>query len=153
MADPIPVPPPQTLATPPALQWIGAGTGVLDPVLPPEDSQGWVDVQGTYEAVLITLRLTTNDPDAGQILASVHAAASLIDQFLDRTVPLPSPPPGPVQTALEQLTIELYRRKDAPFNILNATVPEDVPVDVTGVGAIQSVAPMIQPWRQRWGFA
>jgi hypothetical protein len=58
-----------------------------------------------------------------------------------------------VQQALEQLTIELYRRKDAPFNLLNATVPEDVPVDISSLGAIQSVAPLIQPWKQRWGFA
>jgi hypothetical protein len=152
MSDPDPIPWVGTPATPPAVQWVG-GTIVVDPPAPPLDDQAWVDVTATYEAVLLSLRVTTADPDAAQILACITAAAALIDQFLDRTDPLPSPTPQPVQTALEQLTIELYRRKDAPFNLLNATVPEDVPVDITGVGAIQSVAPMIQPWKQRWGFA
>lgn len=150
MADPIPwtgTPP-----TPPAIEWVG-GVSVVEPPPPPLDDQSWVDVQATYESVLITLRVTTADPDAGIILDSITGAAALIDQFLDRTDPLPTPTPGPVQQALEQLTIELYRRKDAPFNLLNATVPEDVPVDITGLGAIQSVAPLIQPWKQRWGFA
>jgi hypothetical protein len=152
MSDPDPIPWVGTPATPPAVEWVG-GTIVVDPPAPPLDDQSWVDVQATYEAVLITLRVTTADPDAGIILESITGAASLIDQFLDRTDPLTSPPPGPVQQALEQLTIELYRRKDAPFNLLNATVPEDVPVDISSLGAIQSVAPLIQPWKQRWGFA
>jgi hypothetical protein len=120
---------------------------------PPLDDQSWVDLSLTYESVLLTLRITTADPDAAQIMFCIQAAASLIDQYLDRVTPLPQPPPQPVQTALEQLAVELYRRKDAPFSILNATVPEDVPVDITGTAAIQSVAPLIQPWRQRWGFA
>ena len=120
---------------------------------PPLDDQAWVDMVATYEAVLLALRVTTTDPDAEAIAFAIQAAASLIDQYLDRTDPLPSPPPAPVQAALEQLAIELYRRKDAPFSLLNATVPEDVPVDITGLAAIQSVAPLIQPWRQRWGFA
>jgi hypothetical protein len=141
-------------ATPPAVAWdTGGSVSTLPPVAPPLDDQSWVDVQATYEAVLLSLRLTVADPDAGQILFCVNSAASLIDQFLDRTTPLPSPPPAPVQSALEQLTIELYRRQDAPFNVLNATVPEDVPVDLTGQGALQSVAPILQPWKQRWGFA
>lgn len=150
MADPIPT----TVVplTPPAVEWIGAPVDVLDPP-PPLDDQSWVDVQATYEAVLLMLRVTVQDPDAEQILACVTAAASLIDQYLDRVEPLPSPPPGPVQQALEQLSVELYRRKDAPFSLLNATVPEDVAVDISGVTSIQSIAPLIQPWKSRWGFA
>ena len=152
MSEPDPIPWVGTPITPPAVQWLG-GVMVAEPPAPPLDDQSWVDVQVTYEAVLLSLRVTTNDPDAAQILNCITAAASLIDQFLDRTDPLPLPPPMPVQTALEQLTVELYRRKDAPFNLLNATVPEDVPLDISGTGAIQSVAPMIQPYKQRWGFA
>jgi hypothetical protein len=140
------------LATPPAAQWVGSAYS-LEPIAPPLDDQTWVDVQLTYEHVLLSLRITTADIDAEQVLACVTAAASLIDQYLDRLTPLPNPPPHPVQQALEQLSIELYRRKDAPFNLLNATVPEDVPVDIGAVGAIQSVAPLIQPWKQRWGMA
>ena len=151
MADPIPWS--GTTLTPPAVQWLGAGTSLPAVPAPPLDDQSWVNLEDTYEAVLLSLRVTTQDPDAAAILASIQAAASLIDQYLDRTDPLPAPPPAPVQTALEQLSIELYRRKDAPFALLNATVPEDVAVDITGQAALQSVAPLIQPWRQRWGFA
>jgi hypothetical protein len=153
MAGPDPIPWSGTTLTPPAVQWVDAGGELPAIPAPPLDDQTWVDMAATYEAVLLALRVTTNDPDADAILFAIQAAASLIDQYLDRTDPLPVPPPAPVQTALEQLSVELYRRKDAPFNLLNATVPEDIPVDITGVGAIQSVAPLIQPWRQRWGFA
>lgn len=153
MSEPDPIPWSGDTLTPPAVQWVGAD--ITPPVMPapPLDDQAWVDIPTTYEAVLLSLRVTAADPDAEAILFAIQAAASLIDQYLDRTTPLPIPPPAPVQAALEQLAVELYRRKDAPFSILNATVPEDVPLDLTGQAALQSVAPMIQPWRQRWGFA
>lgn len=152
MAGPDPIPWSGTTLTPPAVQWVSAPDPPAVPA-PPLDDQSWVNLEQTYEAVLLSLRVTTQDPDAAAILASIQAAAALIDQYLDRTDPLPAPPPQPVQVALEQLSIELYRRKDAPFALLNATVPEDVAVDITGQAALQSVAPLIQPWRQRWGFA
>lgn len=153
MSEPDPIPWFGTTATPPALSWAG-GVGVLPPVPPPLADSGWLDPVATYEAVLVTLRITQSDPDAAGIMAAMSSAVELVNQYLDRRTPLPGPPPpAPVQTAVEQLTVELYRRKDAPFNILNATVPEDVPVDITGVGSIQSVAPLLQPYKQRWGFA
>lgn len=124
------------------------------PPLPPSSTAVWYDPALTWESVLRQLRLDVTDPDAPTVIDSISAAASLIDQYLDRTVALTGPPPpAPVQQALEQLTIELYRRRDAPFNLLNATVPEDIPVDISAVGAIQSVAALVQPWKQRWGYA
>ena len=151
--EPDPIPWSGETNTPPAVTWAG-GVGVVPPApAPPLDDQDWYDPQLTFEAVLNTLRLTEDDVDADAILYAITAAASTINQFLDRVDPLPSPTPAPVQLALEQLSIELYRRKDAPFNLLNATVPEDVPVDITGIGSIQSVAPLLQPYKQRWGFA
>lgn len=149
MPDPIPWS--GTTATPPAVEWVGS-VALDTPPPPPLDDDSWYDPAATYEAVLLTLRTTTSDPDAGQIMAAVTAAGSLISQYLDRVDPLPTPTPAPLQQALEQLAVELYRRKDAPFSLLNATAPEDVPVDV-GASAIQSVAPLIQPWKSRWGFA
>lgn len=153
MADPIPVVPPQDLETPPALRWEG-GVAVLPPPVPPIDDESWVDAATTYENVLRSLRLEADDPDAQVVMAAMTAAVSVINQWLDRDVVLPGPPPpAPVQQALEQLTIELYRRKDAPFYSLNATVPEDVEVDISGTGTIQTVAPLLQPYKRRWGFA
>jgi len=105
--------------------------------------------------VLTTLRLDPSDPDAPIVTDAMYAAVALIDQYLDRAVPLPGPPPpAPVQQAVEQLTIELYRRKDAPFAMLNTTLPEqDLALDISGTGTLQPVTALLQPYRQRWGFA
>lgn len=151
MADPIPWT--GTPATPPAITWEGEGT-LTDVVPPPLDDGSWCDLPITLENVLRTLRLTADDPDTAAVTAALTAAVSLIDQFLDRIDPLPGPPPPPpVQTAVEVLTVELYRRKDAPFALLDATLPEDVATDIGQLPALQPVTALLLPYKQRWGFA
>lgn len=152
VADPIPWV--GTPSTPPALEWQGAGAVTTAPA-PPLADGGWNDAALTLDHVLDQLRLDPTDPDAPEVTAAMYAAVAMIDQYLDRVDPLPGPPPpAPVQLALEIQTIENYRRKDAPFAMLNTTLPDqDVPTDIGGVGMLQSVAGLLQPYRQRWGFA
>lgn len=130
-------------------------TYALAPVPPPLADGGWNDPAITMRNVLTTLRMDDGDQEIPIVTAAMSAAVAIIDQFLDRVTPLPGPPPPPpVQQATEQLTIELYRRKDAPFAMLNATLPEqDVPLDISATGMLQPVAALLRPYRQRRGLA
>lgn len=153
MADPIPWH--GTPATPPALEWPGVGAVATAPVPPPLADGAWCDQAVTLDHVLNTLRLDPTDPDAPIVAEALLSAIAQIDQHLDRVTPLPGPPPPPpVQQAVEQLTIEMYRRKDAPFAMLNTTLPEqDVALDISANGALQTVSALLAPYRQRQGFA
>jgi hypothetical protein len=103
----------------------------------PPNSAVWYSLADTTAAVLATLRLTDGDVDADRIEAQVPAAATLIDQYLDRVEAIPGPPPAPhIQQALEQLVVELYRRKEP--NAAAARVLDPVRSELT-------------PHKRRWG--
>ena len=86
----------------------------------PPGSAVWYDLDQSTADVLAILRLTDADVDAERIGAIVPAAAQLIDTFVDRPEAILGPPPAPpIAQALNQLTIELYRRKDVPFETVH----------------------------------
>jgi hypothetical protein len=106
----------------------------------PPGSAVWYDLPAVTADVLAILRLTDADVDAERIETLVPAAAILIDQFLDRPEAVPGPPPSPpITQALNQLTIEMYRRKDVPFDTVTHIL-----------GPIRSE---ILHAKQRWGVA
>jgi len=100
----------------------------------------WYDLAAATADVLAILRLTDADVDAERIEELVPAAAVLIDMFLDRPDAVLGPPPSPpLAQALNQLTIELYRRKDVPFE--------------TVTHILDPVRSEILHAKQRWGIA
>ncbi len=67
------------------------------------------------------LRLDPADRDAARILDHAATAADRIDGYLDLLDPFPADSiPGAVQEVAVSVTVELYRRKDAPFGILDS---------------------------------
>jgi hypothetical protein len=103
----------------------------------------WYDLDATTAEVLAILRLTEQDVDTARIVELVPAAATLIDEYLDGTEAVSGPPPAPkLQTALNKVTEDLYRRKD------------------TTAVFIQSLPHVLDPVRselagskQRWGIS
>ena len=113
---------------------------IIDWISPPATG-AWYDLAATVDNVLAILRLTDQDVDRARVEAAVPAAAALIDQYVDRPVVLDGPPPSPpLQQALEQAAIDLYRRPPA-----------------TGFGSypklLDPVRSEILHAKQRWGVA
>lgn len=123
-----------------------------DVVIPVAPATGvWYDLDVTVAAVLAVLRLTASDVDAERIRALVPVAGQLIDTRLDRQVALTSPAPLPVLVALENLTVELYRRKDAPFGVLNAWSPDAFAIRI-GRDQMAGIDSLLAGYRRRWGI-
>lgn len=120
------------------------------------------------DAARTLLRLAVNDPDLNRLPGCARAACSSIDHWTnllehpDRvqlTVggqtwwswSVDDAPPDAV-TAAEQLTAELFRRKDAPFGVLNAASANSVPMYVSR-DQLAGVLSLIAPYREGFGFA
>lgn len=120
------------------------------------------------EAARTLLRLSATDPDVGRLQGNARAACSAIDHRLSLK-PHPDRPlmtvggetwntyavddaPPDVVTAAQQLTGELFRRKDAPFGVLNAASANAVPVYVSR-DQLAGVDSLLAPYVEGWGFA
>lgn len=95
----------------------------------------WLDPTVAAQA-MATMHLRTDDPDAEVVKAGVEVAAQLVDTYVGvgsmPTVPpdpdnpdAPALAPQPVQTAVLIVGIEMYRRRDAAFGVLNAYAQSD----------------------------
>jgi hypothetical protein len=119
----------------------------------PPDYTPWWDETATVDAVLAQLRLSSGDVDEARIAALVPAAGAAINAYLDRWEPVQPAPSHVAQAALEQVTIELYRRKDA-----GAANPGDFSLAavVTRYGStdpLGEVRAQLAPYKRRWGVA
>lgn len=96
---------------------------------PSLDVPTWLDPTVADQA-LATMHLAPGDADAEVVKTGVQVAAQLIDTYVGvgsmPTVADPDDPdapalaPGPVQTAVLIVGVEMYRRRDAAFGVLNA---------------------------------
>lgn len=123
------------------------------PVWPPVayTLPSWANVAAIADAALAVLRRDASDPDAGAIQAYARAAAYLVDDYLDRADAPFTTAPDPVFSATVQVTIELYRRKDAPFGVLNNWSDSDIgPVRVP-VDWSKGVEYLLDPYAHRFG--
>ena len=114
------------------------------------------------------MRLNAADPDVDRLPLNAQAACSIVDHRLnlkahpDRplltvggetwsTYAVDDAPPD-VVTAAVQLAGELFRRKDAPFGVLNAASANAVPMYITP-DVLRGVDSLLAPYVEGWGFA
>lgn len=129
----------------------------------------WHDqAPGIADAARRMLRLNATDPDVDRLTGCAQAACSAIDHWTNL---LPNPrrlqvtvggetwwtwtvddAPGDAVTAAQQLTGELFRRKDAPFGVLNAASANAVPMYVSR-DQLAGILSLLAPYREAWGFA
>ena len=113
----------------------------------------WYDPAATLDAVRRQLRLSTPDIDDARLAALIPAAAYLIDDYVDGEFPLDGPPPAPlIQSALEQVTIVLYRTKDVGA-VGSSWLPSDVAGRYAQSDPIVDVLGQVLPFKRRWGVA
>lgn len=113
----------------------------------------WWHAATVTAAALAQLRLTDGDVDAGRVASAVGPAGQAINQYLDRDPAdayTDATAPDQLQDAIVQVTVELYRRKDAP--------PTSIDGMLAGSWRPQSSDPlagvrsMLAPFRTRRGI-
>lgn len=117
------------------------------PVAPVQSD--WWNVDATLAAVLAKLRLGTTDIDENRLRALVPAAGYKINAYLDLTV-APSAVGAhteALQDALEQLVIAMYGPPIQNFDSFRSTGQSSF------VDPIETVAGLLDPKKERWGFA
>ena len=103
---------------------------------------------------MAVLRMDPADPDAPRVLEAATSAIRLVDEYLDRADdPIVPPTPQPVLDAAVQVTVEAYRRKDAPFGVLNSWSENDLGPVRIGTDALKGVEPQLDPFAHRYGVA
>lgn len=118
----------------------------------------WCDAAAVTADVLALLRLAPTDPDAGRVQACVVTAAVLVDAWLDRgDNPLPAvgadTPMHPLaRYGTTNVAAELYRRKDAPFGVLNAWSPDELQVRIAA-DPIRGSLYVLLPLKGNFGVA
>lgn len=124
---------------------------------------------GIAAGALAQLRLGGTDHDAGRIESKVPAALIAIDLDLELravagriayevqpghvVVTFPAGlVPASILEAAVQLTVELYRRKDASFGVLNAWSPTGEALRISR-DQLAGVDSLLAPFREGWGIA
>lgn len=98
------------------------------------------------------LRLDDADVDADRVGRHAKVALEQIQSYLGCDT-WTDPLPESVQYAAALGTVELYRRKDAPFGVLNAwSVADAGPVRI-GQDWANPVRYILAPFRCAWGIA
>lgn len=112
------------------------------------------DVQRVANGALDVQRLDqTQDPDRDRIAALAETAVALCDSYLDRpTTFTVASVPAPVVQAAVTVTVELYKRKDAPFGITGAWSPEGGSMRISR-DILAGVETLLAPYRGGWGVA
>jgi hypothetical protein len=126
----------------------------LDDAVAPPAAAPW-DVEDIASRALAILRLDDTDDDAPRVQTAAIEATELADQFLDYAeTPWTSSSeiPAPVVGGAVNLTVELYRRKDAPFGVADAWSIDGALVHLSA-DVLKGVRGMLRPYRSRRGVA
>lgn len=115
----------------------------------------WGDPVTVAAAAMARLDLPAGDPAAPQVEAAATVALLLVDEYLGTPEPAwpdPTAAPAPVTEATVQVTVEIYRRKDATFGVLNTWASADFgPVRVS-TDWLKSVESLLHPYmRDHYG--
>ena len=123
--------------------------------IPPLYDTTWRDDTQAAQDAARVLRLPTSGGEFPRLEVCAVAAGKAICAYLDRVGPIPGVepgvPPGPLRFAHSHVTVELYRRKDAPFGVLDAWSADTGTVRV-GSDPLSGVKVLINPYRSRWGI-
>lgn len=124
--------------------------------IPPPVDMTWVNSALAADDALKILGLTVDPGSQAMMLPFAESAGSLICLYLDRITPIPGSIPGTPPPALRNahanVSAELWRRKDAPFGVLDAWSPDTIGVRITP-DPLNGVRNMLDPYRSRWGLA
>jgi hypothetical protein len=108
------------------------------------------DVDWIVARALEVLRLGAGDPDAPRVHDSAQAACDRIDDELDNVEPQSIP--KSVEVAVVQLTVEIYRTKDAPFGVVDAWSADAVAFRIPR-DRLAGIMSLLETKKHRWGLS
>jgi hypothetical protein len=100
------------------------------------------------------LGLVAADVDAARVTTAANSAILLVDGYMgEPEEPWPTPTPQPIIDATVIVTVEMYRRKDAAFGVLNSWSTADFgPVRIS-TDWLKGVESMLHPYmRDSYGI-
>ena len=109
------------------------------------------DVDEVAIAALDILRLDPTDEDAARILSAATSATELVDVYLDFET-APDSIPTPVFDSAVNLTVEQYRRKDAPFGVTDSWGLDGASIRLSS-DVMKGQSSTLDPYKSRWGIA
>jgi hypothetical protein len=105
----------------------------------------WIDPLTIGAAARRAMNMAESDPDAPSVDAAAQVAIDLLVEYIGPD-DLPEPVPTPVSEAATLVTVELYRRKDAVFGVLNTWTSADFgPVRIS-TDWLKAVESLVHPW-------
>jgi len=121
---------------------------------PPLIGDWWVrDHDVIVARALAAMRmLDASEPDRLRVSDAANSAGTLIDLRLDRVTEFPVATPEPILAAAVEVTIVLYRRKDAPFGTAGGWADNTITTPIYS-DPLEGVMPMLAPYRERLGVA
>lgn len=109
------------------------------------------DLNEITAQALAVLRLGPGDVDVACIEEAALVATIRLDPYLDAVEAVDTTTlPDLVQGAVE-LTIEVYRTKDAPWGVLDAWSADTIPMRISS-DRLRSIRSLVIPRKQRWGI-
>jgi hypothetical protein len=121
----------------------------VTPVAPPALLP--LDAQDVADQALAILRLDPADVDAARIEQAALVAIDLATQQLD-FADVPVALSVAVTDAVVTLTVELYRRKDAPFGVTDSWSVDGAVLRLSS-DVFRGVRSQLAKYRDRWGVA
>jgi hypothetical protein len=93
----------------------------------------WTTPAAIAAAAMAQLGLSSADPDAASVTTAATSAILLVDGYLGTPdMAFPEPAPQPIIDATVGITVEVYRRKDAAYGVLNTwSGPDFGPVRIS----------------------
>lgn len=120
-----------------------------DASVSPPAANTW-DIADIGTQALAVLRMENDDVDAGRVEDAAEVATVRLDGYLDAVTPIDTATmPDLVQAAVE-LTVEVYRTKDAPWGVLDAWSADTVPVRISS-DRLRSIRGLVIPRKERFG--
>lgn len=107
-----------------------------------------LDAQTLADAALAIMRLEAADVDADRILEAAGVAIVLVSKELDYET-APATVEVSVSDAAVMLTVELYRRKDAPFGVTDSWTVDGASIRVSS-DVMRGVRSQLAKSRSRW---
>jgi len=115
----------------------------------PPAKNNW-DVDRIVGRSLEGLRLGADDPDVPRVHDATQTACDLIDAEVDHAEP--TDVSYAMEAAAVQVTIEGFRRKDAPFGVVDAWSQDMVAFRISG-DPLAGVRALLANDKTRWGVA
>jgi hypothetical protein len=119
----------------------------------PPAANPWDLVEVTTRALAV-LRLDPADADAQRVADAAAQAVELVDAELDMPIPYldAASIPAPVMEAAVNLTVEGYRRKDAPFGLTDSWSVDGSYLRLSA-DVMKSTKSQLRPYKARRGLA